>query len=127
MRSHKYRRRSWLTGSDIEITGNGRMPPGSCNRPNRRLDFEVPFGGYLGHGGEIGFNDEQLDVVTSAAALSQITKNILLFSTVHVTYAFHPLHFARLGPKSITCPTDGGGSISLPDGLQKNTRCSGVN
>ncbi len=61
------------------------------------FDFEVPFGRYLGHGGEIGFNDEQLDVVASAAALSQITKNILLFSTVHVTYAFHPLHFARFG------------------------------
>jgi dimethylsulfone monooxygenase len=53
--------------------------------------------GSIGHGGEIGFNDEQLDVVTSAAALSQLTRSILLFSTVHVTYAFHPLHFARFG------------------------------
>ena len=34
------------------------------------FDFEVPFGRYLGHGREIGFNDEQLDVVVSAAALS---------------------------------------------------------
>lgn len=61
------------------------------------FDFEVPFGRYLGHGGQIGFNDEQLDVITSAAALSQTTKDLLLFSTAHVTYAFHPLHFARFG------------------------------
>ncbi len=67
------------------------------NAERAGFDFEVPFGRYVGHGGEIGFNDEQLDVITSAAALSQLTTNILLFSTAHVTYAFHPLHFARFG------------------------------
>jgi dimethylsulfone monooxygenase len=79
------------------------------------FDFEVPFGRYLGHGGEIGFNDEQLDVVASAAALSQITKNILLFSTVHVTYAFHPLHFARFGAQ-IDYLSDGRWGLNIVTG-----------
>lgn len=61
------------------------------------FDFEVPFGRYLGHGGVTGFNDEQLDVITSAAALSQVTERLLLFSTAHITYGYHPLHFARFG------------------------------
>ena len=81
--------------------------------------FEVPFGRYLGHGGEIGFNDERLDVVVVPRALPD-RQDFLLFSTVHVTYAFHPLHFARVGPKLIICPTDAGASISLPDGLRKS-------
>ena len=38
------------------------------------LDFEVPFGRYLGHGGPSGFNEEQLDVITNAAAASQVTE-----------------------------------------------------
>ena len=61
------------------------------------FDFEVPFGRYLGHDGPIGFNDEQLDVVTNAAAASQVTQHLLVASTAHITYRYHPLHFAKFG------------------------------
>jgi FMNH2-dependent dimethyl sulfone monooxygenase len=61
------------------------------------FDYEVPFSRWIGHGGETQYNDSSLDGLTSAAALASITRDILLFSTVHVTYKFHPLHFAKFG------------------------------
>jgi len=61
------------------------------------LEFAVPFGRWLGHGGVTRFNEDQLDFVSAAAALSQVTSRIMLFSTAHVTYGFHPIHFAKIG------------------------------
>jgi FMNH2-dependent dimethyl sulfone monooxygenase len=61
------------------------------------LEFEVPFGRWLGHGGATRFNEDQLDFLSTAAALAPITRQIMLFSTAHVTYGFHPIHFAKFG------------------------------
>lgn len=61
------------------------------------LEFQVPFGRWLGHGGETRFNEDSLDFLTTAAALAPLTRRILLFSTAHVSYGFHPLHFAKFG------------------------------
>ena len=61
------------------------------------FEFQVPFGRWLGHGGPTRFNEDQLDFLTTAAALAPLTRQILLFSTAHVTYGFHPLHFAKFG------------------------------
>ena len=78
------------------------------------IDFAVPFGRWLGHGGVTRFNEDQLDLVSTAAALSQVTSRIMLFSTAHVTYGFHPIHFAKIGCRSVELPQFGGryGSFS---------------
>jgi FMNH2-dependent dimethyl sulfone monooxygenase len=61
------------------------------------FDYQVPFSRWIGQGGDTSYNDSSLDGLTAAAALAPLTRDILLFSTVHVTYKFHPLHFAKFG------------------------------
>ena len=61
------------------------------------LEFQLPLGRWRGFGGEIGFEEDQLDALTSASALAQVTSNILLASSVHLGSHLHPLHVARIG------------------------------
>ena len=61
------------------------------------FDYQVPFARWVGQGGETSYNDSNIDFLSSAAALAPITDNLGLFSTAHVTYKFHPLHFAKFG------------------------------
>ena len=60
-------------------------------------EFEVPFGRWLGHDGEVGFNEEALDFLTASAGLAPITSRMLISSTSHIGYGFHPLQFAKWG------------------------------
>lgn len=60
-------------------------------------EFQVPFGRWLGHGGTTRYNEDTLDFVTVAAGLAPITTQILLPSTSHIGYRFHPVHFAKWG------------------------------
>lgn len=53
----------------------------------------LPKGGYGGV-----FDGNALDSFTTVAALSAVTRRIMLVSTVHVLYGpWHPLHFAKFG------------------------------
>jgi FMNH2-dependent dimethyl sulfone monooxygenase len=53
----------------------------------------LPKGGYGGV-----FDGQALDSFTSIAALSGLTKKIILISTIHVLYGpWHPLHLAKFG------------------------------
>ena len=61
------------------------------------LDFALPFGRWIGHGGEIAFNDTSMDVTTTCAALGAVTDTIGLFGTTHVTYGIHPMQVAKMG------------------------------
>jgi FMNH2-dependent dimethyl sulfone monooxygenase len=61
------------------------------------FDYQVPFGRWLGHGGETDYNGAALDFLASAAATAPITSRMGLFSTAHITYRFHPLHIAKFG------------------------------
>lgn len=61
------------------------------------FDYEVPFARWIGQGGETQYNDAILESLTSAAALAPVTDRLAIFSTAHVTYDFHPLHFAKFG------------------------------
>ena len=60
-------------------------------------EFHVPFARWQGHGGETHFNESQLEFLTVAAGLASRTKRMMLPSTSHVTYFFHPHHFAKWG------------------------------
>lgn len=61
------------------------------------FDYQVPFARWIGQGGSTHYNDSNLDFLSSAAALSPMTSTLGIFSTAHVTYRFHPLHFAKFG------------------------------
>ena len=61
------------------------------------LEILIADGVQRGFGGEIAFRDEYLDALTSIAALSQVTSNILLISSVDTRSHLHPLHVARFG------------------------------
>jgi len=61
------------------------------------FDYQVPFARWIGQGGETAYNDSNIDFLTSAAATAPLTSRLSLFSTAHVTYKFHPLHFAKFG------------------------------
>jgi dimethylsulfone monooxygenase len=55
----------------------------------------MPKGGY---GGETNYREISLDSFITTAALSAITRRILLISTIHVLYGpWHPLHLAKIG------------------------------
>ncbi len=50
-----------------------------------------------GHGGAIRFRENSIDPFIASAALAPLTRNVLLISTVHVLYRWHPLHIAKYG------------------------------
>ena len=68
-----------------------------CEAERIGFDHQVPYGMWSGYGGESGWNDQGLDFATVAAAGSAITERLGMFSTVHVTYRYHPLHIAKMG------------------------------
>ena len=61
------------------------------------FEYQVPFARWIGQGGPTRYNDASLDGLSAAAALSPITSDLGLFSTCHITFKFHPLHFAKFG------------------------------
>ena len=61
------------------------------------FDHQVQYGMWSGYGGASRWNDEGLDFATAASASAVVTKNLNLFSTVHVGYKFHPMHIAKIG------------------------------
>ncbi len=66
------------------------------------LGFDLAFGlaqwlGKGGYGGKIEFREKAMDPLMVSAGLSAVTKRILLISTVHILYAWHPLQLAKLG------------------------------
>lgn len=54
----------------------------------------LPKGGY---GGAMRFREQQIDPFITTAALAPLTSRVLLISTVHVLYGWHPLHLAKYG------------------------------
>jgi len=53
--------------------------------------------GESGYGGEIRFRENTLDPFIASAGLAPLTRNVMLISTVHVLYGWHPLHIAKHG------------------------------
>ena len=61
------------------------------------FDHQVQYGMWKGYGGATQWNDAGLDFATAAAASATVTQRMNLFSTVHVSFAFHPMHIAKMG------------------------------
>ena len=73
-----------------------------CAALAERYGFDLAFGlgqwlGKGGYGGETSFREHELDPLISSAALAATTEKILLISTVHVLYGWHPVHLAKFG------------------------------
>jgi FMNH2-dependent dimethyl sulfone monooxygenase len=73
-----------------------------CTLRAEALGFDLVFGlaqwlGKGGYGGVIHFREHELDPIVVNASLASLTKSIILINTVHVLYAWHPLHLAKFG------------------------------
>lgn len=73
-----------------------------CTTMAEELGFDLAFGlaqwlGKGGYGGEMRFREHEVDPIIANAALAALTKRIILINTVHVLYAWHPLHLAKFG------------------------------
>ena len=73
-----------------------------CTTMAEALGFDLAFGlaqwlGKGGYGGEMHFREHEVDPIIANAALASLTKSIVLINTVHVLYAWHPLHLAKFG------------------------------
>ena len=93
-----------------------------CTIRAEELGFDLVFGlaqwlGKNGYGGEMAFREYAMDPLMVTAGLSSVTKRILLISTVHVLYGWHPLQLAKLGA---TLDQMSGGRLILGVGLGTN-------
>jgi FMNH2-dependent dimethyl sulfone monooxygenase len=66
------------------------------------LGFDLVFGlaqwmGKGGYGGAMRFRETANDPLLVTAGLAVVTRRILLISTVHILYGWHPLHLAKFG------------------------------
>jgi len=66
------------------------------------IGFDLVFGlaqwlGAEGHGGETSYRKHSLDPMLVTAGTAALTRHIILISTVHVLYGWHPLHLAKMG------------------------------
>lgn len=73
-----------------------------CTVMAEKLGFDLVFGlaqwmGKGGYGGEMKFREMATDPLLVTAGLAALTKRILLVSTVHILYGWHPLQLAKFG------------------------------
>jgi len=73
-----------------------------CTRRAEAFGFDLVFGlaqwmGKGGYGGDMAFRELSTDPLMVTAGLAAITERIVLISTVHVLYGWHPLHLAKFG------------------------------
>jgi FMNH2-dependent dimethyl sulfone monooxygenase len=73
-----------------------------CTTRAEEFGFDLAFGlaqwlSKGGYGGEMRFREHELDPIIVNTALAAMTKSIVLINTVHILYAWHPLHLAKFG------------------------------
>ena len=64
--------------------------------------FDLAFGlaqwlGSDGHGGATNYRKYTIDPLLVTSGVAALTRNIMLISTIHVLYGWHPLHLAKFG------------------------------
>lgn len=95
-----------------------------CAVRAEELCFDLVFGlaqwmGKGGYGGEMAFREKSTDPLVVTAGLAALTKRILLISTVHILYGWHPLHLAKLGA-TIDNMSNGRWGINVVTGYKKS-------
>src|SRR5260370_4710634 len=71
-----------------------------CTVRAEERGFDLVFGlaqwlGKGGYGGDMRFREHAIDPLLVTAALAPLTRNIILISTAHILYRWHPLHLAK--------------------------------
>ena len=84
-------------GTDWQFGYNARL-----TQQAERAGFDLVFAlaqwlGAGGWGGEMRYREISIDPLMVTAGLVGMTKHIVLISTVHVLYGWHPLHLAKFG------------------------------
>jgi FMNH2-dependent dimethyl sulfone monooxygenase len=95
-----------------------------CTMEAERLGFDLVFGlaqwmGKGGYGGEMKFREMATDPLLVTAGLAALTKRILLVSTVHILYGWHPLHLAKFGA-TISEMSGGRWGLNMVTGYKKS-------
>jgi FMNH2-dependent dimethyl sulfone monooxygenase len=90
------------------------------------LGFDLAFGlaqwrGVDGYGGETQYRKYALDPLLATCAAAALTQNLILISTVHVLYGWHPLHLAKFGA-SADHISQGRWGLNLVTGYQTQER-----
>src|SRR5262245_26482223 len=86
---------TWRRGTSWSFEYNAE-----CTVRAEELGFDLVFGlaqwmGAGGYGGEMRFRENATDPLLVTAGLAPLTRNIILISTVHILYGWHPLHLAK--------------------------------
>lgn len=89
-----------------------------------RQGFDLVFGlaqwmGKGGYGGEIAFRETANDPLLITAGLAAVTQRILLISTVHILYGWHPLHLAKFGA-TIDSMSNGRWGLNVVTGYKRS-------
>ncbi|WP_375788673.1 LLM class flavin-dependent oxidoreductase [Bradyrhizobium sp. Pha-3] len=95
-----------------------------CTVMAENLGFDLVFGlaqwmGKGGYGGEMKFREMATDPLLITAGLAALTKRILLVSTVHILYGWHPLHLAKFGA-TISEMSRGRWGLNMVTGYKKS-------
>jgi len=88
------------------------------------LGFDLVFGlaqwlGKGGYGGQMRFRENATDPLLVTAGLAPLTRNIILISTVHILYGWHPLHLAKFAA-SIDHMSNGRWGLNVVTGYKKS-------
>ena len=88
------------------------------------LGFDLVFGlaqwlGKGGYGGEMQFRANATDPLLVTAGLAPLTRNVILISTVHILYGWHPLHLAKFAA-SIDHMSRGRWGLNVVTGYKKS-------
>ena len=110
---------TWTRGTSWSFAYNAE-----CAVRADELGFDLVFGlaqwmGKGGYGGEMQFRANATDPLLVTAGLAPLTRNIILISTVHILYGWHPLHLAKFAA-SIDHMSHGRWGLNVVTGYKKS-------
>jgi len=110
---------TWTRGTSWSFAYNAE-----CAVRADELGFDLVFGlaqwmGKGGYGGTMQFRANATDPLLVTAGLAPLTRNVMLISTVHILYGWHPLHLAKFAA-SIDHMSDGRWGLNVVTGYKKS-------
>jgi alkanesulfonate monooxygenase SsuD/methylene tetrahydromethanopterin reductase-like flavin-dependent oxidoreductase (luciferase family) len=110
---------TWTRGTSWSFPYNAE-----CTVRAEELGFDLVFGlaQWLpkgGYGGAMQFRENAADPLLITAGLAPLTRNIILISTVHILYGWHPLHLAKFAA-SIDHMSHGRFGLNVVTGYKKS-------
>lgn len=115
---------AWSPSTAPRDTDPGFDYNARCTVMAETLGFDLVFGlaqwmGKGGYGGEMKFREDTNDPLLITAGLAALTRRIMLVSTVHILYGWHPLHLAKFGA-TIDQMSNGRWGLNMVTGYKKS-------